>query len=351
MHAYSPPTRPAMPTLDPDAARLLALARKAGYPPFETLTPVQARAAYAASWEPMQTPGGEVASVRDVEISGPAGFMVLRIYRGLGTDADAALPCMLFLHGGGWVIGNLESHDRMCRRLANVARICVVAVDYRLAPEHPFPAALEDAAAALRWVAQHAEELCVQPHAIGVGGDSAGGNLAAALALMGRDGSVPRPAFQALLYPALDLTATSPSWRSVIPGAPLSVATMRWFIEHYTPEPADRLNWCASPLRADSLAGAPPALVLTVAHDPLCDEGRAYAVRLDREGVRVAALHYNDQMHGLLGQGKLVRAANVIADYVFGTIGYELHRAATAPTILSSTHAADRRQPHPQETP
>ena len=318
-------------TLDPDTARLLALARKAGYPPFETLTPFAARAAYAASWASMQSPGGEVASVRDVSISGPGGALPLRIYRGLGTSPNSPLPCMVFLHGGGWVIGNLQSHDRMCRRLASMAQICVVAVDYRLAPEHPFPAALDDAAAAMHWVDGHAAELKIDRDSIGVGGDSAGGNLAAALALMGRDGSVPRSTYQALIYPALDLTASSASYQSVTTGVPLTAATMRWFIDHYTPNVSDRLTWRASPQRAVSLAGAPPALVLTVAHDPLCDEGLEYARRLDTEGVRVTTLHLSDQTHGLLSQGKLVPAANVIADYVFNTIGQELHRA-TAPT-------------------
>lgn len=330
--------------LDPDAARLLALARKAGYPPFETLTPAAARDAYAASWDAMQSPGGDVADVRDQQIPGPAGPLTVRIYRGLGTDASAALPCMLFLHGGGWVIGNLESHDRMCRRLASVARICVIAVDYRLAPEHPFPAALDDAAAALRWVADHADKLKVQRSSIAVGGDSAGGNLAAALALMGRDGSVPSAVYQALLYPVLDLTAGSHSYQTVTSGVPLTAATMHWFIGHYTPKASDRLDWRASPLQAASLAGAPAALVLTVAHDPLCDEGRAYARRLDTEGVRVVALHLNDQTHGLLGQGRFVPAANAIGDYVFATIGHELHRAAGAALPLFSTRAADGRQ-------
>jgi acetyl esterase len=317
-------------TLDPDTARLLELARQAGYPPFEALSPASARRAYAASWDAMQTPGGEVASVCDVEIPGPAGPLRLRLYRGLGTDPGAALPCMVYLHGGGWVIGSLESHDRMCRQLANRAGICVIAVDYRLAPEHPFPAALDDAAAALRWVAEQAAELHLHPRAIAIGGDSAGGNLAAVLALMGRDGSVPAACYQALLYPALDLTADSDSYRSVTGGVPLTAATMHYFIGHYTPQAADRLHWRASPLRAPSLAGAPAALLLTLAHDPLCDEGLAYARRLDRDGVRVTALHCNDQTHGLLGQGKLVPAANLIADFVFGTIGHELHRAAGA---------------------
>ena len=351
MGTAAPNMHPAMPTLDPDTARLLALARKAGYPPFETLTPQAARLAYAASWEPMQTPGGAVASVRDVDIPGPEGALTLRIYRGFGTGIDTPLPCMLFLHGGGWVIGNLESHDRLCRRLANVARICVVAVNYRLAPEHPFPAGLDDAAAALRWLAEHAGAWHIERDRLAVGGDSAGGNLAAVLALMGRDGSVPPAVFQALIYPVLDLTASSDSYQRVTSGVPLTAATMHYFIGHYAPRTSDRLDWRASPLLAANLAGAPPALVLTVAHDPLCDEGRAYAARLEQDGVRVAALHYNDQIHGLLGQGKLVRAANVIADYVFGTIGHELHRAASAASTFSATLAADRRQFNPQETP
>ena len=312
--------------LDPDAARLLALSRKAGYPPFERLTPEAARAAYAASWEPLQSPGGEVESVSDRAIAGPAGPLTLRIYRGLGTDAQAALPCMVFLHGGGWVIGGLDSHDRMCRRLATVARICVVAVDYRLAPEHPFPAPLDDAAAAWRWVHAQAAELGVDPAAIGIGGDSAGGNLAAVLALMGRDGDLPASRYQALIYPALDLNADSESYRSVTSDVPLTAATMHYFIGHYTPRVADRLDWHASPLRAASLVGAPPALVLSVAHDPLCDEARAYARRLDQDGVRVSALHCNDQMHGLLGMGRLVPAGDLIADHLYALIGFELYR-------------------------
>ena len=319
-----------MAAIDPDLERLLALAAKAAYPPFEALTPTAARAAYAASWEVMQTPGGDVASVRDTTIPGPGGPLTLRIYRGIGTDADSALPCLLFLHGGGWVIGSLESHDRLCRRLANIGRICVVSVDYRLAPEHPFPAALDDCAAAMVWLTENTGELRVQPNAIGVGGDSAGGNLAAVLALMARDAATPRLAYQALLYPVLDLTAQTGSYRRVTSGVPLTAATMYYFIGHYTPKASDRLDWRASPARAASLAGTAPALVLTVAHDPLCDEGRAYAQKLDADGVRVTALHCNDQMHGVLTQGRFVPAGDLLIDHIGATIGRELHRAAGA---------------------
>ena len=314
-----------MATLHPEVERLIELARQAGRPPFEALSPDEARAAYAASWDILQPAAVDVASVRDIGVPGPAGEIRLRIYRGLDTQPTERLPCMVFLHGGGWVIGNLESHDRLCRRLANVARICIVAVDYRLAPEHRFPAALDDAAAALRWVADNAEMLAVEPRRIAVGGDSAGGNLAAVLGLMARDGSVPAVMYQALVYPVVDLSAESDSYRTMTDGVPLTAATMRYFIDHYTPQASDRADWRASPLKATSLKGVPPSLVVTVANDPLCDEGRAYARRLEDEGVRVTSLHLSDHVHGMLMHGKLIRPSNVVVDIVGSLIGDALH--------------------------
>ena len=173
---------------------------------------------------------------------GPARALRLRLYRGLGTAAAAVLPCLLFLHGGGWVIGDLESHDGICRALANAASCCVVAVDYRLAPEHRFPAALDDAASALASVFAHAAEWRIDPARVAVGGDSAGGNLAAVLALMAPDGALPAPVFQLLAYPVTELAAESSSYARVTEGVPLTARTMRWFIEHYTPDPAQRLD-------------------------------------------------------------------------------------------------------------
>lgn len=319
-----------MPALHPQVEALLEMGRKAGARPFEVLTPEEARAAYAAGWDVMQPPTEEVESVRDLGIPGANGELKLRIYRGKGTQAGDKLPCMVFLHGGGWVIGNLQSHDRLCRALANRARICVVAVDYRLAPEHRFPAALDDSAAALKWVSDNAQALSIAPKRLGVGGDSAGGNLAAVLALMGRDGSLPATIFQALIYPVVDLTATSDSYRRITSGVPLTAATMHYFIKHYTPDAIDRLDWRASPLKATSLKGAPPALVVTVAHDPLCDEGRAYAQRLEDEGVQVTALHLGDHMHGMVMHGRLVAASNLVVDHVGAAIGDALHRGAAA---------------------
>lgn len=311
---------------------MLDLARKAGYPPLEALTPAQARKAYLASVQALDLPPEDVSGVEDHVIPGPLGPVPVRLYHPLGTAPTTRLPAVMYLHGGGWVIGDLRTHDRLCRRLANRARVRVLAVDYRLAPEHPFPAGLEDAAAALRWLAEHASRLCIDPRALGVAGDSAGGNLAAVLALMARDGgpdrSLPALAHQALFYPVTDLMADAPSYRTTSTQLPLTAATMHYFIGHYLHDPALRLDWRASPLRAPSLAGAAPALVLTVAHDPLCDEGCAYVRRLGQAGVRVTHLHCNDQMHGLLGQAQLVTAARVIADQAFLAIAHELHRLA-----------------------
>ena len=304
-----------MSALHPDAQRLLELIRVAGRPPLENLPPPEARVAYAAGRAVLQPPPDTVAEVRDVLIPGPAGPLTLRLYRPAGSTYADVLPGLLYLHGGGWILGDLNSHDGICRRLANLAACEVVAVDYRLAPEHPFPAAVDDAAAALVWVSRQADELGIDPGRIAVGGDSAGGNLAAVLALMGRDGAVPATVFQLLLYPAVDLTMASGSYTRTTGGVPITAATMRYFIDHYAPQAGHRLDWRASPLRAATLAGTPPALVLTVAHDPLADEGQAYAARLEAEGVRVMALHLSDQVHGILTMGRVIGMADIVLQF------------------------------------
>lgn len=304
-----------MRAIHPDAANLVALIKAAGRPPFETLTPEQARAVYAGSRAFMQLDPPAVAECNDLDMPGPGGRLALRVYRGAGTPAEAMLPCLLFLHGGGWVIGDLDSHDGLCRRLANEGACCVISVDYRLAPEHRFPAALDDAQAALIWVALHAADLRIDPARIAVGGDSAGGNLAAVLALLGRDGACPAPVFQLLLYPVLDLAMRSDGYTLITEGVPLTAATMRYFIEHYAPEPRDRLDWRASPLRAADLAGVAPCFLVTAGHDPLCAEGRAYGARLESEGVRVTALHLSDHVHGLLTMTRLIAPSDPLLAY------------------------------------
>jgi acetyl esterase len=300
--------------LDPDAQRVLDLIKAAGRPPFDTLSPDEARAFFAAGRTVMQPEPPDVAKVQDLEAPGPNGPVRLRAYRALGTEARAVLPVLIYYHGGGWVLGDLESHDQACRALANAAGCCVVAVDYRLAPEVKFPGAISDSAAATRWILDHAADLGIDSARAAVGGDSAGGNIAAVMALMARDGYLPPVAFQLLIYPATDMGMGHDSYQRITEGFPLVASTMKWFIDHYLPSPADAADWRASPLRAPSLAGVAPALVLTCSHDPLCDEGAEYARRLERGGVPVTHLHYNDQMHGFLTMGKLVRASQSLID-------------------------------------
>jgi acetyl esterase/lipase len=299
--------------LDPDAETLLAMIRAAGRPPFETLTPDEARHAFRAGRAATQPEPQEVAEVRDLACPGPRGEIKLRAYRPRGSAAEELLPALIYFHGGGWLVGDLDSHDTACRHYANGARCRVVSVDYRMAPEHKFPAAVDDSVAATRWIIAQAAALKIDPARVAVGGDSAGGNLSAVLALMARDGDLPPLAYQLLVYPATDMAMVTRSSQTAAVGI-LTTATMKWFIDHYLRGPKDISDWRASPLRAADLSGVAPALVLTCAYDPLCDEGIAYARRLEREGVRVMHLHFSDQLHGFVGQGKIIRAAGTALD-------------------------------------
>jgi acetyl esterase len=215
-----------------------------------------------------------------LEAVGPAGPIPLRFYRGQGVPNDKLQPALIYFHGGGWVIGDLESHDQVCRALANATPCLVVAVDYRLAPEHKFPAAAEDAVAATRWIAANATRLGIDARCLAVGGDSAGGNLAAVVSLEARDRSGPRLVHQLLVYPGTDMRMGWPSAERHAEQLPLTRAGMRWFIAHYLRSAADEADWRASPLRAPSFAGLPPALIITAGFDPLCDQGEAYAKAL-----------------------------------------------------------------------
>jgi acetyl esterase len=300
--------------LDPDAETLLAMMRAAGRPPFDTLTPEEARQAFSEGRAVTQPEPQDVAEVRDLYCPGPVSDIKLRAYRPLGSSAHEILPALVYFHGGGWLLGDLDSHDVACRHYANRAGCRVVSVDYRMAPEHKFPAAVDDCAAATRWILSQATELGIDGRHVAVGGDSAGGNLAAVMALMARDGDVPPLAFQLLLYPATDLAMTHGSYQRVTDGVILTSKTMAWFIEHYLRGPQDRCDWRASPLRAAALSGVARALVLTCFYDPLCDEGIAYARRLESEGVRVTHLHFSDQLHGFVSQGRIIRAGNLALD-------------------------------------
>ena len=303
--------------LDGDAARVLEIVRLSGRPPFEKVSPTEARALFLGGREILSPAPAPVAETRELAIAGPdGGLLPLRLYRAAGTAAGASLPALVFFHGGGWVVGDLESYDAMCRHLANAAGCAVVAVDYRLAPEHKFPAAVEDCVAATEWVAANGAALGVDAARLAVGGDSAGGNLAAVVSLVARDRGAPRLRAQLLLYPAVDFAMSHASHQRFAEGHLLTLATMRWFAEAYLRGPQDAADWRASPLRAGDLSGLPRAYVLTAGCDPLCDEGAAYARRLEKSGVAVEHRHIPDQIHGFLLMGKIVRAAGPALDEI-----------------------------------
>ena len=332
-----------MTSVHPDVAAVLAAGRAADSLPFEAMLPHEARLAYAARRQTHQLPADEVSERRDFTVPGPAGPIPLRLYRPAGVPAAFDLPCLVYMHGGGWVLGGLDSHDGLCCRLANQARCCVVAIDYRLAPEHPFPAAVEDCAAAYAAIVADASRLGIDPARIAVGGDSAGGTLAAVLAVMGRDGALPPPIHQTLIYPVVDIDQGLNDYGPNSPGMSITGATMVYFRDHYTPRAADRADWRASPFKATSLAGLPPALVVICGHDPLGAEGRAYADRLEKEGVRVTLLQLSDQTHGMITMTKVIRVATDIQDFVAAGLrdafrtAAEQAAAASAATLAASS--------------
>ena len=298
--------------LDPGLKLVLDQLAATPGPQLHELPVAQARAFF----EQMQLPRPEVkiAGVEDRRIPGPAGEIPVRIYR---PDGKAPLPALVYFHGGGWVIGSLETHDGSCRDLANRVGCLVVSVDYRLAPEHRYPAAAEDCFAATKWVAENAAALGVDPKRIAIGGDSAGGNLTAAVALMARDRRGPALRHQLLIYPVTDADFTRASYRENAEGYLLTTKAMEWFWGHYVPDAAQRKEAYASPLQAKDLAGLPPAFVITAEYDPLRDEGEAYATRLQEAGVRTMAKRYDGAIHGFFAMGLLAEVArSAVADAV-----------------------------------
>lgn len=298
-----------VPQIDEDAARVLQAVKAANRPPMESLTPQQGRLAFRAMREAMKQPVPEMAQVRDLAASGPAGTIALRLYRSKGASAQNA-PCLIFFHGGGWVVGDLETHDNLCRSLADAFGGVTIAVDYRLAPEHKFPAAAEDAFAAVQWIAANADALGVSASKLAVGGDSAGGNLAAVAALMAARAGAPDLRAQVLIYPAVDMRLNYDSYNRVGDGYTLTAASMLWFRDHYLNNAAEQTDWRASPLMANNLAATPPALIVTAGLDPLCDEGEAYANALKQAGVATQFRCYSGQMHGFAGANGIIRQAD-----------------------------------------
>jgi acetyl esterase len=231
-------------------------------------------------------------------------------------QANGLAPGLVFFHGGGWVIGDLDSHDVVCRKLADQGQLIVISVDYRLAPEHKFPAAVDDAIAATKWIAGNARQLGIDAARLVVGGDSAGGNLAAVVAISARDGNGPAIAGQVLIYPATDFAMTHPSHREPETSILLTHSVIGWFRDQYLNGAADIGDWRASPARAKTFARLPPAYVLTAGADPLRDEGDEYAGRLKQAGVAVTYRTFPGQFHGFFTMGKLLQQANVAASEI-----------------------------------
>lgn len=295
--------------VDPQMQGVIERVANSALPPYHTLSAAEARRLYKETRAALSPPVPGVEAVRDLAASGPAGPIPLRLYRGLGTAAGAPLPLLVYFHGGGWTMGDLDTHDIVCRTLANRARCAVIAVDYRMGPEHKFPAALEDCIAATRWVAQQGSALGVDAKRIAVGGDSAGGNLAAVVAIALRDALGPPLVFQALAYPATDQRLGSAAHAKFGEGYLLTRDNLLWFRDNYL-DPRDYDDWRASPIRAVDLARLPPAHIITAGYDPLLDEGRAYSDRLVAAGVPVLYECFEGMAHGFLTMGGVVAAAN-----------------------------------------
>ncbi len=314
--------------IDPQAARLLELIQASGFAPVNELSPAQARSSYRERRAFSQPQPSNVALVREHLAPGPSGPVPLREYRPLGVAPSKSLPALVYFHGGGWVIGDRDTHDVLCRALCNESGCAVFSVDYRLAPEHPFPAAIDDSMAATHWVAGNAGELCIDAARLAVGGDSAGGNIAAVVSLALRASTSTRVAFQLLIYPATDQNYGTVSYHENGVGYLLTAASMLYFRNHYAPEPTQWLDWRASPLLAPDLSGLPPALVLTAGFDPLRDEGLAYADKLAAAGNAVEYACFSRQIHGFITMGRVIGEAQAAIDLCAGALRRSLATSA-----------------------
>lgn len=303
-------------SLDPQTQLVLAQLAAAGAPPLETLTPEQARTAFSL-------PQGEtepVGKVEDRTIPGPGSDIPIRVYYPKDSQATNN-PALVYYHGGGWVVGNIDTHDNVCRALTNLANCVTISVDYRLAPEHKFPAAVEDSYAAVKYVYDHAEDFQIDRSRIAVGGDSAGGNLAAVVSNLAKDKKTPAICFQLLLYPSTNLGGEpTVSMKENAEGYFLTKGTMEWFRDCYLTSEQDKLNPLLSPYLYENFSDLPPALVITAEYDPLRDEGEDYSKKLAEAGVDVESVRYDGTIHGFIsmavvinkGKEALVKSGNAL---------------------------------------
>ncbi len=305
----------AVPQIDEDAAKILENMRKANLPPFESLTPEQGRARMRAMREAMKQPVPDMAEVRDIIASGPHGPIPARLYRSKAAGAGPA-PVLVFFHGGGWVVGDLETHDNQARFFADAFGGVTVSVDYRLAPEHKFPKAADDSFAAMQWVAKNAASLNVDASRMAVAGDSAGGNLAAVVALMSAQNGGPKLRAQVLIYPVADLRMNYGSYQTAGEGYTLTKGSMEWFRDHYLNSRDEANDWRVSPILATHHAQTPPAFLVTGGLDPLADETAAYADVLRKAGVETNFHYCPGQMHGFVGAKGIIRQADMIIEEI-----------------------------------
>jgi acetyl esterase len=288
-----------MPELHPQIQRVLQVMAEANLRPIEAMTPAEAREQMEATAQARKAEPLPVDRVRERSVAGPAGDIRLRLY---WPNRAAPLPAIVYYHGGGHVIGSLDTHDLVARNLCAGAEALVASVDYRMGPEHRFPAAVEDSFAALKWVHANAKELGADPDRLGVHGDSAGANLAAVVALMARDAGSPRLRLQSLVYPVADYRLVGDSYDKYTQGyGLLTRESMVWFRNHYLRSPKDAEDWRASPINAPSLGDVAPAIVITAECDVLHDDGERYAEALRRAGVPVEYKEYPGMIHGFFG--------------------------------------------------
>jgi acetyl esterase len=298
--------------LDPESQGIIDMLAQLGFPDIAASKPDDVRA-FLAAMAAGSPPGPEVAKVEDID----AGGVPARVYTPAG---DGPKPIFVYYHGGGWVLGTIAESDAYCRVLANATGAVVVSVDYRMAPEHVFPAAVEDSYTATVWVAANAASLGGDADRIVVGGDSAGGNLAAVVAQLARDRGGPKIRLQVLSCPVTDHDFERGSYNDNATGYLLHKDAMVWFFDYYTPNKADRDDPRCSPLKASSLAGLPPAYVITAGYDPLCDEGDAYAAALEAAGVAVTHKTYADQFHVFNTMAGMLPKATAAVDEIAAAV-------------------------------
>ena len=308
-----------MSPLDPQAIAVIRYLAELGHPSLDKVPAAEARRLYRETRAALRPPAPALPVVGDLNAEGTAGSIPLRLYR----PSNGVLPALIYFHGGGWVLGDLDTHDAVCRQLAVQAGVVVIAVDYRLAPEHPFPAAVDDCYSATAWISANAVALGVDNTRLAVGGDSAGGGLATVVTLMARSGG-PSLKYQVLVYPVTDLRAQTESYSKYADGYLLTRNMMRWFIAQYAQTADDVRDWRASPLLAPSVDGVPPAIIITAGMDPLRDDGEAYARRLEEAGVGVEYLCLGGMIHGFLTMGGKIDTANRAVSYVASALRQRL---------------------------